>query len=84
MAIIFSSKVPNTDRTEVLQFVNMRAFAYWSLREILDTEWGQNVALPPDQELLSDLTAPRWSMTMQGRHQGRAQRRHRGAAGTVA
>jgi hypothetical protein len=33
---------------------------------MLDPEQGQNLALPPDQELLSDLTAPRWSMTTQG------------------
>jgi hypothetical protein len=33
---------------------------------MLDPERGQKLALPPDQELLSDLTAPRWTMTMQG------------------
>jgi hypothetical protein len=31
-----------------------------------DPERGEKLALPPDQELLSDLTAPRWTMTMQG------------------
>jgi hypothetical protein len=66
MAIIFSGKVSNTDRTGVLHFVNMRAYAYWTLRDMLDPEQGQNLALPPDQQLLSDLTAPRWSMTTQG------------------
>jgi hypothetical protein len=50
----------------VLQFVNTRAWAYWSLRDMLDPEKGLNLALPPDQELLSDLVAPRWRMTMQG------------------
>jgi hypothetical protein len=49
-----------------LHFVNLRAYAYWSLRDLLDPEQGQNLALPPDQELLSDLTAPRWSLTTQG------------------
>ncbi|HEV3084106.1 MAG TPA: hypothetical protein VGY66_30260 [Gemmataceae bacterium] len=49
-----------------LQFVNVRAYAYWALRDILDPERGEKMALPPDQELLSDLTAPRWAMTMQG------------------
>ncbi len=66
MAIIFSAKTPATDRTGVLHFVNMRAYAYWALRDALDPEKGLNLALPPDQELLSDLTAARWSPTMQG------------------
>jgi hypothetical protein len=66
MAIIFSGKVSNTDRTGVLHFVNLRAYAYWSLRDMLDPEQGQNLAIPSDQELLSDLTAPRWAMTTQG------------------
>jgi hypothetical protein len=66
MAINFSGKVENTDRTGLLRFVNMRAWAYWTLRDLLDPEKGYNLALPPDQELLSDLVAPRWSMTVQG------------------
>jgi len=66
MAINFSAKVPNTDRTGVLYFVNMRAYAYWTLRDLLDPERGEGLMLPPDQELLSDLTAPHWSMTTQG------------------
>jgi hypothetical protein len=36
------------------------------MRDLLDPECGQRNALPPDQELLADLTAPRWAMTMQG------------------
>jgi Terminase large subunit, T4likevirus-type, N-terminal len=66
LAVIFSGKTEARDRTGLLQFVNIRAFAYWALRDLLDPVKGQNLALPPDQELLSDLTAPRWSMTMQG------------------
>jgi hypothetical protein len=66
LAVIFSDKTPATDRTGVLKFVNLRAWAYWTLRDLLDPEKGQDLALPPDQELLSDLTAPRWHMTMQG------------------
>jgi hypothetical protein len=66
MAINFSSKTPATDVTGILHFVNTRAWAYWSLRDMLDPGRGINLALPPDQELLSDLTAPRWCMTTQG------------------
>ncbi|HEV3443121.1 MAG TPA: hypothetical protein VG099_00695 [Gemmataceae bacterium] len=66
IAVNFSSKTMSRDATGVLQFVNVRAYAYWALRDMLDPERGEKLALPPDQELLSDLTAPRWTMTMQG------------------
>jgi len=66
LAFNFSAKVSNTDRTGVLYFVNLRAFAYWTMRDLLDPDGGQSIMLPPDQELLSDLTAPHWSMTTQG------------------
>jgi hypothetical protein len=66
MAVINSAKTPQKDATGMLTFRNLRAWSYWTLREMLDPEKGQNLALPPDQELLSDLIAPRWSMSMQG------------------
>ena len=58
----FAEHTGRKDRTGVLEFVNYRAYAYWSLREALDPDKGDNLALPPDQELLSDLAAPHWSM----------------------
>jgi len=54
------------DRAGVLKFRNMRAYAWWHLREALDPVHGDGIALPPDPELLADLTAPRWSMTLSG------------------
>jgi hypothetical protein len=65
-AVNFSNKTESRDVTGVLRFVNVRAYAYWAMRDMLDPERGLKLALPPDQELLSDLTAPRWAMTMQG------------------
>jgi hypothetical protein len=50
----------------MLTFRNLRAWSYWTMREMLDPVKGQGLMLPPDQELLSDLTAPRWKMTLQG------------------
>jgi len=64
--VIFSKKDKGTDRSGLLTFANVRAFAYWSLRDSLDPGHGSTLALPPDPELLSDLTAPRWKMTLQG------------------
>ena len=36
------------------------------MREALDPISGDDIALPPDPELLADLTAPRWSITTSG------------------
>jgi hypothetical protein len=38
----------------------------WRLREALDPDKGENLALPPDTELKADLCAPRWKLTAQG------------------
>ena len=38
-------------------FVNKRAEMWWMLREALDPDYGYDIALPPDQALLADLTA---------------------------
>lgn len=54
------------DRTNTLRFTNRRSWAYWALREALDPVRGDGIALPPDRELLADLTAPRWMMRVNG------------------
>jgi len=55
MAINFSAKVHNTDLSGILYFVNMRAYAYWTMRDLLDPDGGQCTMLPPDQELLFNI-----------------------------
>lgn len=55
-----------TDRSGTLRFANVRAEAYWTLRDALDPENGQGLALPNDPELLGDLRAPRWRMSSRG------------------
>lgn len=57
----FSLPCKQTDKTGTLAMANLRAYGYWSVRELLDPSNGYNVALPPDSELLADLTAPTWS-----------------------
>jgi hypothetical protein len=64
--INFSEKVYATDRSGLHGFVNMRAYAYWALREALDPVKGDNLALPDDPELLADLTAPKWMPRLGG------------------
>ena len=46
--------------------MNLRAEAYWRMREALDPDYGDDLALPDDSELLADLCAPRWEYTPRG------------------
>jgi hypothetical protein len=50
------------DRSGRLGFFNERSAAWWGMREALDPDKGDDLALPPDSELLADLTAPRWRL----------------------
>jgi hypothetical protein len=52
-----------TDESGRLQFKNKRAELYWKFRESLDPKNDRGVALPPDDQLRADLTAPRWSLS---------------------
>lgn len=51
-----------------LSFFNKRSEVLWKFREALDPgqDGGSPIALPDDPEIVSDLTAPRWSLTPQG------------------
>lgn len=55
-------------RDNLLRFFNVRAEAYWRFREALDPaqDGGSRIALPPDPELLADLTTPRFEVTSSG------------------
>jgi hypothetical protein len=44
----------------------VRAASYWKLRECLDPAHGEELALPPDPELLADLCAARYKLTASG------------------
>lgn len=48
------------DRTGELGFTNRRSAAAWNLREMLDPSYNPTLALPPDDLLTGDLTAPHW------------------------
>jgi len=49
------------DKSKLLSFSNVRAAAYWKLREALAPDSGLNLCLPDDRELIADLAAPRWT-----------------------
>lgn len=55
------------DRSRELGFVNCRSAAWWGMREILDPASGIDVALPPEDMLTGDLTAPHWRVMSGGK-----------------
>jgi len=55
-----------TDITEQRTFANMRAYLYWALRDALDPAFGEELALPPIDELTQDLTEVHWSTRSNG------------------
>lgn len=55
------------DLTGEREFLNMRAYCYWAVRDALDPKLDGRLALPPVDELTQDLTAPQWSQNSQGK-----------------
>lgn len=48
-------------------FTNSRSAAWWLVREALDPQNDTGAMLPPDPELVADLTAPTWSISQTGK-----------------
>jgi hypothetical protein len=64
-----SESTDHTDRSGELGFINVRAAAWWHLRDLLDPAYGAELALPDDDLLTGDLTAPHWKVTSKGKIQ---------------
>ncbi len=62
-------RTDNRDVSGELGFVNKRSSAWWRMRELLDPANDNDVALPPDDYLVGDLTAPTWKVTSGGKVQ---------------
>lgn len=58
-----SEKATAMDKSGRLGFFNLRSQLWWQMREDLDPEADNGIALPPDQELLKELCAPRWELS---------------------
>lgn len=54
------------DRSGKLKMRNVRAEYYWRMREALDPVSGDDLALPPGNELVADLCAATWKNTTAG------------------
>ncbi len=63
------SLAPALDRSGELQFINKRSHGWWNLRELLDPSNEFDIALPPDDMLIGDLTAPKWKVQSGGKIQ---------------
>ncbi len=53
-------------RSGVLGFYNLKSEAAWRLREALDPDTGDNLAIPPDKKLTRELTSFHWELTTRG------------------
>ena len=54
------------DRSGKLKMRNKRAEMYWRFREALDPEHGDELALPPGNEIVADLCAAKYKPTTAG------------------
>ena len=61
-----SAATKRKDKSNELGFANTRSAAWWHLRELLAPDSEEPIALPPDDRLVGDLTAPKWRVSSQG------------------
>ena len=57
-----SRRTRRKDRSGLFGFKNQRAAMWWMLREALDPAFDPTLAIPPDDDLTGDLTAPKWTI----------------------
>lgn len=62
-----SKKSWRKDRSGQRGFINRRSEMWWGMRERLDPAFGPTIALPPDDQLVGELTAPKWTETAAGK-----------------
>lgn len=66
VAMVSSEGTEELTREGTLRFANKRALWWWRMREALDPDKGEDLALPPDRDLKIELCAPRWKPTARG------------------
>lgn len=62
VGFVASAGTAMTDATGDLGFINKRAAAWWSLRDMLDPGRDPKLCLPPSDDLAADLSAPKWAL----------------------
>jgi hypothetical protein len=71
------------DKSNQLGFFNKRAEWHWAMREALDPNSGQDIALPPDRELFVDLCAPRGVTCQRGASRSKEKTKSRSASAAL-
>jgi hypothetical protein len=66
-AFVASAGTDKQDPSGTFGFLNLRAFSYWHLRELLNPENDSKIALPPIPQLIGDLTTPKWKEVAGGK-----------------
>jgi hypothetical protein len=56
-----SRRTKRRDRSGLFTFKNQRSAMWWMMREMLDPAFDPMLAIPPDDDLLGELTAPKWT-----------------------
>ena len=67
ISFIASAGTDLKDPSGTFGFLNLRAFAWWNFRELLNPESSNEIALPPLPELTGDLTTPKWAEVAGGK-----------------
>ena len=62
-----AEKSLSTDRSGTLSFINKRAEVWWKMSEALNPAYNSDIALPPGDRLLGELTTPTYDYDRQGR-----------------
>lgn len=61
------AKTAYMDKSGELGFQDIRSASWWQTRELLDPAGEYQVALPPDDDLIGELTVPRYGVRSDGR-----------------
>ncbi len=69
VAVNAAARSDYTDRSDKFRMANLRAEYHWRLKEALDPVHGDDLALPPGDEVVADLCAARYKLTAGGRIQ---------------
>jgi hypothetical protein len=62
-----AKRTDRMDKSKTWGFANVRAAAWWHMRELLDPANGYDIALPPDEDLIKDLITPKWKALSGGK-----------------
>lgn len=60
VGVLFGDKVESRDASGVMRFANLRSLLWWRMRELLDPNANNGIALPPHKRLRADLCAPKY------------------------